>query len=155
MRALNIKLLRDVRRLWAQALAIALVMAAGVATLILGVGAHDSLSTTRAKYYETNRFADVFATVTRAPNGLSAEIARIDGVSAVETRIAKIALADIEGMSEPGSVLLVSVPDYHDAVLNQMHLRSGRRPDAQGHDEAVASEGFAKAHGLVPGSTIR
>ena len=31
--ALHIKLLRDLRRLWAQALAIALVMAAGVATL--------------------------------------------------------------------------------------------------------------------------
>ena len=30
---LHIKLLRDLRRLWAQALAIALVMAAGVATL--------------------------------------------------------------------------------------------------------------------------
>ena len=50
-------------RLWAQALAIALVMAAGVATLILGVGAHDSLVDTRARYYEANRFADVFANV--------------------------------------------------------------------------------------------
>ena len=36
---LQIKLLRDLRRLWAQALAIALVMAAGVATLVLGTGA--------------------------------------------------------------------------------------------------------------------
>ena len=88
--------------------------------------------TTRASYYETNRFADVFATVTRAPNGLTDEIARIDGVAAVETRISKIALADVEGMSEPGSVLLVSLPDYHDPVLNQIHLRSGRLPDPAG-----------------------
>ncbi len=51
MSPLHIKLLRDLRRLWAQALAIALVMAAGVATLIIAVGAHDSLQHTRADYY--------------------------------------------------------------------------------------------------------
>ena len=33
------KVLRDLARLWAQVLAIALVLAAGVATLILGNGA--------------------------------------------------------------------------------------------------------------------
>ena len=82
MRALHIKLLRDLQRLWAQALAIALVMAAGVATLILGVGAHDSLSTTRARYYEANRFGDVFSNVTRAPKSLAEDIAAIDGVCA-------------------------------------------------------------------------
>ena len=38
-------------------------MAAGVATLVLGVGAYDSLATTRERYYEANRFADVFATL--------------------------------------------------------------------------------------------
>ncbi len=155
MRALDIKLLRDLRRMWVQALAIALVMASGVATLILGVGADDSLSTTRAKYYESNRFADVFATVTRAPNGLAQEAARIDGVAAVETRIVKIAMADIDGMSEPGSVLLVSIPDFHEPVLNQIHLRSGRPPDPAGRDETVASEGFARAHRLTAGSSIR
>ena len=60
------KVLRDLRRLWAQALAIALVLAAGVATLILGNGAFASLSDTRDRYYAENRFADVFADVTRS-----------------------------------------------------------------------------------------
>ena len=153
--ALHIKLIRDVRRLWAQALAIALVVAAGVATLILGVGAYDSLSTTRARYYETNRFADVFADVTRAPNSLAADIARIDGVAVVETRITKIALADMEDMVEPASVLLSSLPDYHPQVLNRVHLRSGTLPETASDDSAVVSEGFAKAHSLQPGNTIR
>ncbi len=154
MRALDIKLMRDLLRLWPQVLAIALVMAAGVATLILGVGAYDSLSTTRAKYYETNRFADVFASLTRAPNALKAQIAAIDGVSAAETRIEEIALADMPGMAEPASVLLVSLPDYRAAVLNQIYLRSGRMPEPEA-GEAVASVGFARAHGLREGSTIR
>ncbi len=155
MRALNIKLFRDVRRLWAQSLAIALVMAAGVATLILGVGAYDSLSTTRAKYYADNRFADIFATVTRAPKVLESDIAAIPGVSAVETRISKIALADVPGMAEPASVLLISIPDYHAQPLNRLYLKTGVLPEAGSTDQAVASEGFARAHGLSPGDTIR
>jgi putative ABC transport system permease protein len=155
IRVLDIKLLRDLKRLWPQALAIALVMAAGVATLILGVGAHDSLATTRERYYETNRFADIFANLTRAPQALKPEIAAIDGVSAVETRIEKIALADMPGMAEPASVLLVSLPDYHEQALNRIYLRSGRLPDTETGHEAVASAGFARAHGLREGSTIR
>ncbi|MCB1377413.1 MAG: FtsX-like permease family protein [Alphaproteobacteria bacterium] len=155
MRALHIKLLRDLRRLWAQALAIALVMAAGVATLILGVGAYDSLSTTRASYYESNRFADIFANVTRAPNTLASDIGAIKGVASVETRILKIALADVEGMVEPASVMLVSLPAYRGQDLNRIHLRSGRIPDAEASTEAVVSEGFAKAHGFQIGSTVR
>jgi len=155
IRALDIKLLRDLKRLWAQALAIALVMAAGVATMILGVGAHDSLATTREQYYETNRFGDIFASLTRAPLALKPEIAAIDGVASVETRIEKIALADMPGMAEPASVLLVSLPDYREQALNRVYLRSGRMPDSLAGNEALASAGFAKAHGLKEGSTIR
>ncbi len=154
IRALDIKLLRDVRRLWPQVLAIALVMAAGVATLILGVGAYDSLATTRTHYYDTNRFADVFASLTRAPEALKGDIAALDGVAAVETRIERLALADLPGMAEPASVLLVSLPSYHEPTLNRIYLRSGRLPDPQSN-EAVVSSGFARAHGFTEGSVLR
>jgi putative ABC transport system permease protein len=155
MQALDIKMLRDLRRLWPQALAIALVMAAGVATLILGVGAYDSLSTTRSRYYDSNRFADVFASVERAPTALRNEISRIDGVAAVETRISQIAMADIGTMSEPASVQLMSLPQFGDPLLNRIYLRTGRLPELDAQDEAVASDGFAKAHGLEPGDHVR
>lgn len=148
---LRIKLLRDLRRLWAQALAIALVMAAGVATLVLGVGAHASLDRTRAAYYAENRFADVFADATRAPRALSARIAAIDGVLAVQTRIARLALTRIDGMAEPGTAMLISAPGGDPGTLNRLHLRVGRMPDPQSTSEAVISEGFATAHELGPG----
>jgi putative ABC transport system permease protein len=45
MRALDLKLLRDLRRLWAQALAISLVVAGGVATLVMAVGSYRSPAT--------------------------------------------------------------------------------------------------------------
>lgn len=101
--ALQRKLLRDLMRLWPQALAIAMVMAAGAATLVLGIGAHGSLAETRAAYYERNRFADVFADLTRAPKVYADEIAKIPGVAAVEVRIAKVALLDLPGVAEPAS----------------------------------------------------
>lgn len=154
IRALDIKLLRDLQRLWPQALAIALVMAAGVTTLILGVGAYESLSVTRERYYETNQFADVFATLTRAPNRLKGDIAVIKGVSAVEARVEELALADLPGMAEPASVLLVSLPDVSAQRLNRLYLRSGRLPVPQS-GEAVASAGFARAHHLSEGDTVR
>ncbi len=67
MSALDIKLLRDVRRLWAQSLAIALVVAGGVASLVMAVGSFNSLEETRIAYHERMQFADVFATAKRAP----------------------------------------------------------------------------------------
>jgi len=149
---LNRKLLRDLVRLWPQALAIAMVMAAGVATLILAVGAHQSLSETRSAYYERNRFADVFADVTRAPKALEATIATIPGVAAVETRIVEIAVLEIAGMVEPASARLVSLPDIRKPLLNQPYMRSGRLPIPGDDREVVIDESFAKAHGFGIGS---
>lgn len=151
MTALHIKLLRELRRLWAQVGAIALVMAAGVATLIIGVGTYQSLAQTRSAYYEANAFADVFASATRAPRSLLADLSRIDGVAAVDGRIAELASANIEGLSEPASVLLTSLPEGPEP-LNRVYLRAGRMPEFGQASEAIVSEIFAKARGLEAGS---
>ncbi|MCF1710319.1 FtsX-like permease family protein [Tabrizicola sp. J26] len=149
---LHRKVLRDLRRLWPQVLAIALVLAAGVATLILGNGAYSSLYETRARYYDTYRFGDVFADLTRAPRALMSEIRSIDGVLSAEARIVKLGLLDLPDMVEPGTVQLVTVPESEGGGLNQLHLRQGRMPDPQSAHEAVVSEGFATAHRLRPGA---
>lgn len=151
MTPLRRKVLRDLRRLWAQALAIALVLAAGVATLILGNGAHRSLTETRALYYAEYRFADVFADVTRAPLALLGDVAAIDGVLEAEARIVKLGRPELPGMTEPASALLVSLPEGAARGLNRLHLREGRLPEAGAAGEVAVSEDFAKAHGLRPG----
>lgn len=154
MSALHIKLLRDLVRLWPQALAIALVLAAGAATLILGIGAYQSLSETRAAYYERNRFADVFADLTRAPKIVEDEIARIPGVASAETRIAKVALLDLPTVPEPASAMFVSIPEFQDQKLNLLYMRSGRLPLPADENEVVVSEPFAKANKFDIGSTF-
>lgn len=155
MHVLNRKLFRDLRRLWTQALAIAMVMAAGVATLVLAIGAYQSLSETRTAYYERNRFADVFANVTRAPKALEAQIASIPGVAAVETRISEVALLDIAGMVEPASARFVSLPDIREPVLNRLYMRAGRTPIPGDDKEVIIDDNFAKEHGYTVGSRFK
>ncbi len=155
MRTLDRKLFRDLRRIWAQSLAIALVMASGTATFVLASGAYRSLEETRRAYYERYRFADVFAAVRRAPKALGEQVLAIPGVAAAEMRIARLALLDLEAIQEPATGQVVSLPDFAPQRLNRLHLRAGRLPEPERTDEVAVNEAFAMAHRLHPGATIR
>ncbi|RWG77355.1 MAG: FtsX-like permease family protein [Mesorhizobium sp.] len=152
MRALDTKLFRDLVRLWAQALAIALVVGGGVATLLLAVGSYRSLDETRTAYYERYGFADVFATARRAPKALIRRIAEIPGVAAVDARIAQFALLDIPVQTAPATGVVVSLPEVGEAKLNRLYMRAGRTPDPGRDDEVVVNENFAEAHRFTLGS---
>ena len=152
MRALDKKLVRDLRRMWAQALAIALVMGAGVATIVLAIGAYRSLEETRAAYYERYRFAEVFAEMTRAPDGVLDRVREIPGVLTAEARIKKTAIIDVEGFAAPVSGAVLSLPDHAEPLLTWLHMREGRVPEPDNAREVVIDEAFAAAHRLRPGS---
>jgi putative ABC transport system permease protein len=151
MRSLDIKLFRDLKRLWAQCLAIALVVGGGVATLIMAVGSQRSLDETRIAYYERYRFADIFAVVRRAPQSLVEQIREIPGVAAVDARIAKLALLDIPNFAEPATGQVISLPEIGGPSLNRLYMRLGRTPEPGRSDEVVVNDSFAKAHGFTPG----
>ena len=155
IRMLDRKLFRDMRRIWAQVLAIALVMACGVATIVISVGAYRSLEETRAAFYERYRFANVFASATRAPLHLRNRIARIAGVSGVELRVVRPVLLDIEGMVEPATGMAVSIPDSGEPAVNRLYIRSGRLPDPVRAGEIAVTEAFATAHRMTAGSRFR
>lgn len=152
MNALDRKLLRDLVRLWAQALAVALVIGGGVATLILAVGSYRSLDETRRAYYERYRFADVFASVTRAPKTLIDQIRQIPDVAAAEPRISRLALLDIPNYLEPATGQIISLPDVGAPDLNQLYMRLGRTPEPGRADEVVVNETFARAHSFGLGA---
>ncbi len=152
MKALDKKLLRDMRRLWAQSLAVALVMAAGIATLLTGLGAYYSLYETRHTYYDRSLFADVFASAIRAPKSLMKEIAQINGVATAEARITKSAILDIEGFAVPATGVFISLPAFGESHLNKLYLKSGRTPEPGSDHEVLVSDGFAKVHGFAVGS---
>ena len=70
LKALDRKLLRDLRLMWSQVLTIALVVASGVGGFITSLSAVESLALARDRFYTQGHFADVFASVKRAPNAL-------------------------------------------------------------------------------------
>lgn len=152
MRVLDIKIFRDLKRLWAQALAIALVVAGAVTTLVLAVGSYVSLDETRIAYYERYAFADVFAPVKRAPKTLMAQIVEIPGVASAEARVAQLALLDIPNFREPATGEFISLPESGQPILNRLYMRSGRLPEPGSANEVVVNEDFANAHAFTIGS---
>lgn len=152
--ALDRKLVRDLWRMKAQALAIAMVVAAGVAMYVMYLSNFESLRRTQTAYYRQQRFADVFATFKRAPLSLARQIAAIPGVTALEARVVAQVTLDLPDLDEPAAGRLVSVPASRRPRVNDLFLRRGRWIEPGRPDEILASEGFVTAHGLQPGDSV-
>ncbi|MET0261640.1 MAG: FtsX-like permease family protein [Rariglobus sp.] len=154
MSLLDLKLLRDLRALKSQALAVALVMACGLAMMIMTRSLILSLHTARTGYYERHRFAEVFSSLKSAPQSVSTRIAAIPGVAAVETSVAMQVSLDIPGMIQPATGLINSLPDRRETKLNRLYLRTGRLLAPAARNEALVSEAFSDAHQLRPGDNV-
>ena len=155
MTPLNLKLLRDVGHMKGQMFAVGIVMACGLAMMIMARSLIFSLESTRDAYYERNRFADVFSNLKRAPNSLRSRLAEIPGVAAAETRVVGGMTLDLPGLAEPADGTILSLPEDRPQQLNLLYLRRGRLPEVGSHNEVVAGEAFALAHGFVPGNTVQ
>lgn len=145
MKPLDKKLLRDLRRLAPQVLAIALLSAMGVAVAVMSFAGLKALVVAEDRFYGATRFADVFATVTRAPRSVVRQLQAIDGVTAVDARAMTGGLLPVEGLVRPASVQLIALPDDPGSALNGLVLAAGRMPFADRPDEAVALKSFLKA----------
>jgi putative ABC transport system permease protein len=154
MTALNLKLLRDLWHMRGQALAIAAVIAGGLATLVMSLSTYDSLLTTRDRFYREYRFAQVFTTLKRAPETVAGRLAEIPGVERLETRVVAVVKLKVAGFGDPVTGVLSSVPDIGKPLLNTLHLKRGRWVTPYSGDEVIVSDTFADAHGLHPGDRI-
>ncbi len=154
MTALTRKLIRDLLHLRGQVIAISLVVACGVAVFVTTRTAYDSLLISQATYYADYRFADVFATLKRAPESVAARIAAIPGVAAVRTRVVFDVILDVPGLREPATGRLVSIPERRVPVLNDLYLRRGRYVEPGRREEVLVGEAFAQANRLEVGDTL-
>lgn len=155
MRALHRKLLRDLIGLKGQAAAIAVVIAAGVLTLVVSIATLDALRLTQERFYKQHRFADIFAELMRAPDPVAARLQEVSGVNQIETRVRAPVRIELEGFDDPIRGDLVSISDGRQPEVNRLYLREGRLPVSGRWDEAVVSEAFARAHGLRAGARLR
>ena len=155
MRALDKKLLRDLWNMRGMAAAIGLVLVGGVSTFVMSLAAYDSLALTLKRYYEEQRFAEVFAQLKRAPESVADRIADLPGVDRVETRVVAPVTVDVEDFGDPVTGRLVSLPEFRAPTLNVPYLRAGRLPAPRSNVEIAISEDFALAHDLVPGDRLQ
>jgi len=154
MSALDKKLFRDLLHLWGQVLAIALIVACGIAIFVAMQTAYESLKLSQTNYYEQYRFAQVFAQLKRAPNFLVEQIQAIPGVAQVQTRVVVDVTLDVPARKEPVTGRLVSIPERQTPMLNDVFIRQGRYIEAGQADEVLVSEAFAKANQLQLGDTL-
>ena len=154
MDKLDLKLTRDLLQMKGQLLAIALVIAAGIAVFTMSRCAYTSLKTGQATFYREFRFADIFANARRCPRTLLPRLAGVEGVSAVEARLMFDVLLDVPGMAEPATAKLISIPNSGQSQLNQVYISRGRMLEPSTESEVVVSEVFAEAHGFQPGDRV-
>lgn len=154
MKTLDRKIVRNLWGMKGQAVAIALVIASGVATFIMSISTMHSLKLTQETFYSEYRFAEVFSSLKRAPVSLSSRIEAIPGVERVETRVVAPVSINIPDFTDPVKGHFYSVPDIGDPLLNKLFMRSGRMPEPFRENEVVVGEAFAEAHGFGPGDEI-
>jgi putative ABC transport system permease protein len=149
---LNIKLRRDLLRMWTQVLAIALIMTVGTAAYVVLIGAANAIQQTQVDYYERNHFANIFGTAEKVPDYVTDRIRQIDGVGLVTTAVAETSLVELPNQFQPANCQAVSAPAVGD--LNQLYIRDGRTPQPGSRTEVMVSESFATANNLKPGDTL-
>jgi putative ABC transport system permease protein len=152
---LDRKLLRDLRRMRTQAIAVSAVLACGVTLFVMATGMYDSLERARDRYYDSARMADLAVSVVRAPNAVAGQLAALPGVNAIEDRVSGVGLLDLAGKSDPVSARFISLPVGRQPRVNDVLLREGRWPDPTRDNEVLINEAFAEANQLVPGMTLR
>jgi len=151
---LNRKLVRDVWAMRGQSLAVALVVAAGIAIYVMYQANFASLRDTQAGYYARQRFGDVFVSLTRAPQSVASAIAALPGVTAVETRVLAPAVLTTDPRTRTANARLVSIAAERRPRVSDLYLRSGTWIEAGRADQVIVSEGFARARGLAPGDRL-
>lgn len=158
MTTLHTKLWRDLKRLRAQVLTIAMVVAIGVAGFVGMFAVHESLKTSRDAFYRDNRLADVFVGVKRAPIHLRERLAALDGVAEVKLDVLFDAQVDLPGVIPPvtGRFIALDLSAAHAGRqgLNALTLKRGRWPERGSALEALVSDRFAAARNLNPGDVV-
>jgi putative ABC transport system permease protein len=152
VKALDRKLARDLWAMKTQVVSIALVIACGIGAFIAAFSTHDSLLSSRERYYDSARFPHVFSQVKRAPDSLVPAIRAIPGVSEVETRVVQDAQLSIEGIVPPMIARLIGVDFAHPPAMNRLSLKSGRWPAPGANNEVVVNQRFMEARHLGLGT---
>lgn len=152
---LHRKLLREVWARKGSLLALAAVVAIGVACYIGMASTFRDLKGSRDRYYANYRLADFTVDCKRAPDFLAEELAALPNVSSVRGRASTAVLVDLPHLIEPISGTAISMPERREPVINDVLIRTGSWFSGRNEKEVILNDAFARAHELMPGHRIR
>jgi putative ABC transport system permease protein len=153
--ALDVKLIRDLRAQAGVLLAIASIIAAGVACYVTMRSAYHSLGSARNRFYARCHMADFTINLKKAPLGALVALDRVEGIAEYQPRIQQSVMADLERSTEPTNGVVVSRPDRASpALINDIVVQSGSDFSPNRQEEVIVNHAFARAHGLRPGDRI-
>ena len=144
---------RDLRAAWAQSLALVVIVALGVISLIALTGAYRDLGTSYHHTYEALNFADLTVRVESAPAEALARLSRIKGVRAATARL----VMDTGYVLPDGTPIrarLIGIPAAHQPAVNQVHLLEGNYLSPDDPNGVLVESHFAEVYGLHPGDTV-
>jgi putative ABC transport system permease protein len=155
LRALDRKLLRDLRGMRGQAIAITLRHHRGRDDVrVDDQRLRHTAPHARNSYYADYRFADGFASVRRAPEPCGRRLRACPASRSSRRASPPRVNLEVPGFTDAVSGLLVSLPESGQPLLNRLFVREGRLVRAGREDEVVLNEPFADAHGLQPGDQL-
>lgn len=154
MRALNRKLIRDIRHNWHMLLAVSSIIAVGIGCYVGMMSAVKNLDYSRSSYYSSCRLADFWIDLKKIPTQDVKRLAAIPGISEIRNRIQFEIILDLPESPKPVSAMVLSLPDVQTPVINNIVLRKGTYFTDNRANEVIVSEKFAKARNIDPGDTI-
>lgn len=151
---LDKKLRRDLRRHVGSLVAIAVVVACGIAAFVGMRTMVHVLTDAQVAYYSRAGFPDVFAHVRSAPQSAIAALRAIPGVARLQTRASGEVVVRVPGLVEPATLRIVGLGVDAPDALNRVVIRTGRLPMPDETDAVTVSEGFTEANALSVGDTL-
>ncbi len=152
---LNRKILRDIWNFRGPALATMAVITAGITAFFCFYSAFLNLDLTRRSYYRQYRFADLEVILEQAASQeVIQRLSSVTGIQRVETRIVEDVNLDLEGVKQPQTGRIISLPNVQRKIINDIYLTKGTYFSSDRMNEIIVNERFFAANNLTLGDMI-
>jgi putative ABC transport system permease protein len=153
MKLLLLKTFRDMKSAWAQSLALIIIVALGIASLVAMAGAYRDLSTSYQRTYDELHFADVSFSVQAAPEAVVDDVAAVASVRAAAPRLVVDSGYELPN-GDPIRTRLMGVPPGQQPQVNALYIREGRFLADDDLAGVLVESHFADYYKLKPGDSV-
>ncbi len=151
---LDRKLRRDLYAAKGLLLAIICILGLGVSAYVANLSLYFNLELSRRSYYAECRMADFWVDIEKLPRSEIDRLSQVEGIAELRPRIVMPVTVDLEGVPQPLSGRIVSMPIDPRPVINNLVLRRGSYFTDSRRAEVIISEGFAQSRNLHPGDRL-